>query len=206
MNWRSLLMLRPADVDVLNAPSYTDTIQIDGADRYNVLVSNRHSYPGLLHYSSFTDPLNIFQYDPTDSYFGARDGAHQRLMTFAVRWALPVSLLMIAATAIYAFRTVGYLRALRQGPADRRLPVLLVLFFSLAFFANIAVLLPLVQNAYHHGYWLARLVLPAMLGFALLGFTLLDERLHWPGARLAVVGYCLVHATVNASFLWVRGA
>jgi hypothetical protein len=195
MNWRSLLMLRAADVDVLNAPSYMD-----------MLASNRHSYPALLHYSSFTDPLNIFQYDPTDSYFGARDDAHQRLMTFAVRWAVPLSLLMIAATATYAFRTVAYLRALRKGPVDRRLPLLIVLFFSLAFFANIALFLPFVQQVYHNGYWLSRLVLPALLGLALLGFTLLDERLRWPVARLAVLAYSLVYATVNANFLWVLGA
>jgi hypothetical protein len=195
MTWRSLLMLRAGDVDVLHARWYMD-----------MLEPNVHSYPGLLHYSTFTDPLNIFQYDPTDGYFGARSDWHQRLMTFAVRWAVALSLLMIAATATYAGRAVVQLRALREGLAGRRLAVLFVLLFSLAFFANIAVFLPFVQQAYHCGYWLSRLVLPALLGFALLAFALVDELPRWPGARLAVLAYALVHAAVNASFLWVLGA
>lgn len=194
MSWRSLLMLRAADVDVLKAPLYLD-----------VLASNQHSYPGLLHYSIFTDPLNIFQYDPSDSYFGVRPKAYQHLMTFAVRWAVPLSLVMIGAAAAYSVRAIFYLRALREGFVDRRLPTLLVLFLSLAFFANIAVVLPFVQRAYYFGYWTSRLVLPALLGFGLLAFALLDARLRWRGARLAVLAYCIVHATVNARFLWMRG-
>src|SRR5262249_10165318 len=94
MNWRSVLMLRAADVDVLRAPRYIDPNPDGGAELYRMLVSNLHSYPGLLHYSMFTDPLDIFQYDPTDSYFGARDQLHQGLMTFSVCWAVPLSLLM----------------------------------------------------------------------------------------------------------------
>ena len=206
MNWRSLLMLRPADVDVLGAPWYIDKIRINGAETYNLLVPNLHSYPGLLHYSIFTDPLNIFQYDPTDNYYGARDDLHQRLMTFAVRWAVPLSLLMVGAAVVFAARGLSYLRGLRDGPLDRRLPILIVLLFSVAFFANIALLMPFVEQAYYCGYWTARLVLPALLGFGLLGFTLLDERLRWSGARLAVLAYVAVQATTHASFLWVRGA
>jgi hypothetical protein len=171
----------------------------------DVLTSNQHSYPGLLHYSTFTDPLNIFQYDPSDSYFGARSRSHQHLMAFAVRWAIPLSLLMIGAAAAYIVRAPFYLRALREGFADRRLPTLLVLVLSLAFFANIAVVLPFVQKAYYFGYWTSRLVLPALLGFGLLAFTLLDGRLRWRGARLAVLAYCVVHATVNVRFLWMLG-
>jgi hypothetical protein len=206
MNWRSLLLPRMADLDVFRAPGYLDVTSIGGADAHTMLVPNLHSYMGMLQYSIFTDPLNIFQYDATDSYFGARDDAHQRLMTFAVRWAVPLSLLMIAGTVTYAVRAVGYFRALREGPAARRLPVLLVLLFSAAFFANVALVLPFVREVYHAGYWTSRLVLPAVLGFVLLGFTLLDEHLRWRGARLAVLAYCLVHAVANTSFLWMRGA
>jgi hypothetical protein len=206
MDWRSVFLPRLADVDVLGAPWYIDKIRIAGVERYNLLVPNLHSYPGLLHYSIFTDPLNIFQYDPTDNYFGARDATHQSLMTFAVRWAIPLTLLVCAAVVVYLFRALATLRGLRDGPLDRKLPILLVLAFSLAFFMNIALFLPFVRDAYYCGYWTARLVLPALLGFGLLGFTLLDERLRWSGARLAVLAYAVVFATVNFSFLWVVGA
>jgi hypothetical protein len=200
------LMLRAHDIDVLRAPLYIDRITLLGTESYNLLVSNRHSYPALLHLSIFTDPLNIFQYDPTDAYFGPRDALHQGLMTFAVNWALPLALLMIAAPAVYLFRARSYLRGLREGPLDRRLPILIVLAFSVAFFLNIALFMPYVQFAYYHGYWTARLVLPALLGFGLLGFTLLDERLRWSSARLGVLAYAVVQAVVHASFLWARGA
>jgi hypothetical protein len=205
MDWRSLLMLRAHDVDVLGAPQYLDKIRLKGIETYNLLVPNRHSYPALLHFSMFTDPLNIFQYDPTDSYFGARDELHRRLMTWAVRWAVPLSLLMIGATAVYLFRALSYLRDLRAGALDRKLPILIVVLFSVAFFANIAVFLPFVQQAYYCGYWTSRLVMPALLGCCLLGFTLLDERLHSSGARLAVLAYAAAQATLHGSFLWVRG-
>jgi hypothetical protein len=206
MDWRSLLTLRAHDVDVLRAPLYIDRIRLAGAETYNLLVPNRHSYAALLHYSVFTDPLNIFQYDPTDNYFGARDDLHQRLMALSVNLALPLSLLMIGATAVYLFRALSYLRALRAGALDQRLPILLVLLFSVMFFANIALFLPYVQQAYYCGYWTARLVLPALLGFGTLGFALLDERLHWRGARLGVLAYAAVQAALHVSFLWVRGA
>jgi len=127
-------------------------------------------------------------------------------MTWAVRWAVPLSLLIVGATAVYFFRALSYLRGLRDGPLDRRLPILAILLFSLAFFANIALFMPFVQQAYYCGYWTARLILPALLGFGLLGFTLLDERLRSSGPRLAVLAYAAVQATLHASFLWVLGA
>jgi hypothetical protein len=206
MDWRSVLMLRLHDVDVLRAPQYMDRVMIHGVEDYNLLYPNRHSYPGLLHYSMFTDPLNIFQYDPSDSYFGVRDGVHQGLMTFAVRWAVPLSVLMVSAVAYYLFRGFSYLRGLRDSASNRKLATLIILAFSFACFANIAVFMPYVQQAYYCGYWTSRLVLPALLGFGLLGFTLLDERLRWSWARLAVLVFTIVHAAVNASFLWVVGA
>jgi hypothetical protein len=205
MDWRSLLMLRAADVDVLRAPQYLDKVSLGGVEVENLLSSNRHSYPALLHLSLFTDVLNIFQSDPSDSDFGVRDALHQQLMTLAVRSAIPLSLLMICATAVYLLRAVSYVRRLRAGAADGSLPTLIVLAFSVAFFANIALFLPFVQLAYHNGYWLSRLVIPALMGSCLLGFTFLDERLRSSGARLTLLAYATAQAALHASFLWMRG-
>lgn len=204
MDWRSVLMFRGADVDVLRAPAYLERLPGDGR-QYNLLVNNRHSYPALLHLSMFTDPLNIYQSDPTDSYLGARDGLHQALMTVAVNSSIPLSLLMLVATGVFLFRTPSYLRGLRASTASRPLLTMAVFGFSIAFFANIAVFLPFVRFAYFYGYWQARLVMPALLGFCFLGFVLLDERLRSRAARAAVFAYAVAQAALHFSFLWVRG-
>ncbi|HEY2295166.1 MAG TPA: hypothetical protein VGM86_31060, partial [Thermoanaerobaculia bacterium] len=175
------------------------------AGQYNLLMSNRHSYPALLHLSMFTDPMNIYESDPADAYFGQRDGLHQELMTVAVNSSIPLSLLMLVAICVFVFRAPSCLRGLRAAPSGRPLLTMLVLGFSVAFFANIALFLPFVKHAYYFGYWQARLVLPALLGFCFLGFVLLDERLRSRGARAAVFVYAVAQAALHVSFLWVRG-
>ena len=205
MEWRSLLMLRPADRDVLRAPQYLDRTTVDGVEVDNLLVINRHSYPALLHLSMFTDVLNIFQYDAADSYFRPRNDLNQRLMTIAVRSAIPLSLLMIAATLTYLLRVPRCLRRLRAFRGGNELPAMILVAFSVAFFANISLFLPFMQYAYHHGYWLARLVMPALLGCCFLGFVFLDEILRWTAARAAVLAYAAAQAALHASFLWARG-
>jgi len=201
MEWRSLLMFRAADREVLRAPKYLDRIKLDGAEVDNLLVINRHSYPALLHLSMFTDVLNIFQHDPSDSYFRPRDILHQDLMSVAVLSSIPLSLLMIAATVIYLLR---WLRWRRSSGGDE-LPAKIVVAFSVAFFANIALFLPFMQYSYLHGYWLARLVMPALLGFCFLGFVCLDRWLRWTEARVAVLAYAVAQSALHASFLWTRG-
>jgi hypothetical protein len=205
MSWRSLVMFHRADVDVLRAPSYAERISLHGAEVYNLLENNRHSYPALLHLSMFTDPMNIYQSDPSDSYFGARDSLHQALMTVAVNFAIPLSVLMVVATGVYLFRALSSLRRFDAFSSSRPLLTTIVVGFSAAFFANIAVFLPLVRYAYYYGYWQARLVMPALLGFCLLGFVLLDERLRSRAARAAVLVYAVAQAALHVSFLWVRG-
>jgi hypothetical protein len=204
MGWRSLLMFRAADRDVLRAPQYLDMVKLDGVEVENLLVSNRHSYPALLHLSMFTDILNIFQYDPADSYYRPRDDLHQRLMTVAVWSGIPLSLLMIAATGAYLLRAPRSWRRLRAR-GGTELPAMILLGFSLAFFANIALFLPFMQYAYHNGYWLSRLVMPALLGACFLGFVFLDELLGSTAARGAVLAYAFAQAALHASFLWTRG-
>jgi hypothetical protein len=205
MSWRSLLIFRAADREILHAPQYTEKVVLDGVEVEKLLVNNRHSYPALLHLSMFTDVMNIFQYDAADSYFRPRNPRHQRLMTVAVRSAIPLSLLMIAATAAYLIRAPRCVSRLRDTRTGNELPALILLGFSVAFLANIGLLLPFVAHAYRYGYWLARLVMPALLGCCFLGFVFLDELLRWTAARGAVLVYATAQAALHASFLWARG-
>src|SRR5262249_47519727 len=151
-----------------------------------------------------TDPMNIYQADPK-TFFGPRDATHQALMTVAVNFAIPLSLLMVVAIAAYSLRTVSYLRGPRASSVGRPLLIMAVLAFSAAYFANIPVFLPFVKAAYYAGYWQARLVMPALLGFCFLGFVFLDERLRSAAARVTVLAYAVAQAALHIGFLWVRG-
>jgi hypothetical protein len=82
MNPRSILFLRRADVDVLAAPSYDWTVN----GSVELLVNNKHSFLALLHLAMFSDVLNIYQYDPYDSYFGIRTARNHARMQAAVRF------------------------------------------------------------------------------------------------------------------------
>jgi hypothetical protein len=123
----------------------------------------------------------------------------------AVNLAIPTSLLMLVAACVHLFRMLSFLLGRRASPPGRPLLTMIVFGFCGAFFANIVVFLPFVRYAYHFGYWQARLVMPALLGFCLLGFVLLDERLRSGRARATLLTYTVVQAALHASFLWVRG-
>ncbi|HVZ73672.1 MAG TPA: hypothetical protein VHJ20_14935 [Polyangia bacterium] len=211
MTWRSLLTLRSADRDVLRAPLYDDKVAgdpvklINNIEVTNLLIDNKHSYPALLHLSTFTDVLNVYQYDPSDNYLGARDPLHQRLMTIAVRTSVPLSLLMVIATFVYLARMARQLVGFGSAPRPDDRAKAIVVAISAAAFANITLALPSVQHPYFFGYWLARLVLPSLLGFCFLAFALLDEKLRSSGARLTVLAAAVAQAALHASFLWPRG-
>lgn len=216
MSWRSVFIPRAADVDVLRAPKYMEKVWRKGREVNNLLIDNRHSYPALLHLSTFTDILDVYQQEPIEEIFRGRSEGNQRLMTVAVWLAIPLSLLMICAVGRYLFAALASMRqpggGIRSALAlsanlagDRELAALVVVAYGLAYFANIALFLPFVQYAYSYGYWLARLVLPALLGFCFLAFMLLDERLRSPAARIVVLVYAIAQAAIHVSFLWARG-
>ena len=73
---------------------------------------------------------------------------------------------------------------------------------SVAFFLNIVLFLPLV-DAFGAGYWLPRLIAPALLCFFVLLFVGLDRLL---GKRRYLSWACLAlvtaQAVVHLSFLW----
>jgi hypothetical protein len=196
MNPRSILWLRSADVDVLDAPAYNWFKDGD----YELLRSNRHSFPALLHLAMFTDVLNIYQYDPYDSYFGFRTLRHHHRMRSAVRSGLLFSGLAVIGVAVYLFRaTVSVI--VRRKP--QQLAIFVVLLFCTAWFVNLVVLYPFIPGAYSDGWWLPRLHAPALVGFFIIGFVFLDQ-LKWRSQKLhaVVLAAVVVQSGLHASFLW----
>ena len=124
MDWRSLLFFKAADLHVLDAPGYDERIQVNEQEVQNLLINNKHSQPALLHLSTYTDVMNIFQYDASDAYFGPRSDVNQRRMSLAVKSAVLLSALTVVAVVIgldlhwEAWKTD--LRSLERPPAGAR--------------------------------------------------------------------------------------
>jgi len=219
MSPRTVLFFRPADAHILDAPPYNEPLYdrtalhstqifkgfpIEISD-YELLYPNRYSYPALLHLGIFTDVLNVFQYDPTDSYIGTRSAINQSRMALAVKLAVPWSVVCFFAVLFSAI--LYLLKGLVKPQAySARLEALLAL--SLAWLLNIIVFLPFIMIAYSAGAWLPRLIVPVVLGFIIILFHVLDQVLdRWklPGVPSLVLTYALIQSALHISFLWPWG-
>lgn len=196
MNPRSVVWLRPADVNVLSAPPYN---WFRGGT-HPLLASNTHSFPALMYLGTFTDVVNIYQYDPYDQYFGQRTERNHRRMKVAVRSGIVFALLAAAAVIVLFARSAVDV-VVRGSPRD--LPLLTMLLFCGAWFVNVVAALPLLPAAYAAGFWLPRLIAPALIGFSIAPFVLLD-RARWmaPSGQAAVLAAVLAQSGLHASFLW----
>lgn len=195
MNPRSIVWVREADVDVLSAPSYNWRVN----RQYDLLLNNKHSFPAIVHLAMFTDILNTYQYDPYDYYFGQRGKLNHQRMQIAVRSGVLFSVLMVISVIVWFFwSSISVIRR-RTG----EFLMFDVMLFCLAWFMNIVLPLPFIPGAYYEGYWTPRLMAPALIGFFIAAFVLLD-RIHWQSPRIhaAVLGVVLAQSVVHASFLW----
>lgn len=194
MNVRSMVWFRPADTDVLYAPAYNRMVE----GEYDLLRNNKHSLPALLHLATFTDILNIYQYDPEDQYFGRRTSRNHDRMKVAVRSGIAASLLAVIGVLVLGVVSVRNV-VRRRNVKD--LPVFTVLLCCSAWFANIVAAFPFIAAVYLGGYWTPRLIAPALIGFFIVGFVLVDK-LPWKKLHIAVLVYVLAQSAIHASFLW----
>jgi hypothetical protein len=214
MNYGSIFGLRNADWHILDAPRYDDPPQLtpnlflqqstSAKDPYELLIDNKHSYLALLHLAIFTDILNIFQYDPTDFYFGQRSARNQRLMAVSVKTSIPFTAASIICVGILSLTMLPS----RVRPRNKTyFNVQAALILGLAWFANIVVFFPFIPTIYGSGYWTPRLILPALIIFLLLTFYCLD-RLTRPFLRFRVIvlSACILQSLLHISFLWPWGS
>jgi hypothetical protein len=215
MTWRDLVFLHARDVHVLRAPQYDELRHalkpgIRNAetetprDQYELLTPGRYSYPALLHLAMFTDIMNIYQDDPTDSYFGQRTRTNQSRMRLGVKTGLIFSLLGAVLTPV-ALARIFHRTIIKQKEED--ILRFILALCGLGWFLNIFLFLPSVP-AYIGGFWLPRLILPALLTFIILSATELDRSLRrqprqWSWAIMALV---LLQSLINLSFLWPHGS
>lgn len=199
LTWPSLVGLKCSDARVLDAPSYWATETINGAVVQPMIVSNGFSYPALLHLGVFTDVLDFTHrggYDRTKP----RPEERQRHARWAVRSALIFSLATLVAMVGFVLRSTWCV-VRRAVPVS--IDVLIWGGLALAWYLPLVVTLPYVGGAYTFGYWLPRLVLPALWGFALVLFWSVDRLIagrspNWMRCvAAAVLAQSLLHIAVT---------
>jgi hypothetical protein len=190
---RSLLGIKASDRRIFNAPEYLETEMRDGSPVYPLLVENNYSYSALLHLSVFTDVLNFANAAVTPRPEPQRSAAQ-----WSVRLGIIFSLGALgAALAFWGLTLRGLVRP-QSMPSSA---VLVWAGLAMAWYVPVAGNLPFVYHAYAMGYWLPRLVLPALWVFFAGFFVAVD---HLPGSWRTRAGAVLAILVLLLSVLEIR--
>lgn len=195
MNLRSVLFFRSGDASFFRAPS--------GWELYNNLppslnASNSLSYPGLLWLSLHTDILDVLQ--PHKRLFawgsiGVRTNFSRKISRVSVRIGIVTfcfSVVAVLAAAVWAF-WIYFTRADRTSAV-----VLAILAMAGAWTAAMTTIVMIVRHAYGYQYWHPRLVLPAVVLFAIPVAWIVSRVLsHRPLLQIAVLAAAICQAVVH---------
>ncbi len=200
LTWRELLAPKRTDRRIFAAPTYWQHRMADGKMVFPLLEHHSYSYPALLHLALFTDVLNfgIHGYDLNSV---ARPEPQQTM----ARWAVAIGLLFsVSAVAVVLGFWVWTLWSLFFPQGEPSAGPLVWGVFATAWYLPLVLTLPFVTGAYDFGYWLPRLVLPSIWGFALLLFAAIDRLAqggrNWLAA--AVTGLLLIQAAIHIRSMW----
>ena len=196
MTWKSLLGLKRSDLRIFDAPGYWDGDSDDRRTTLPLLVSNDYSYPALLHLGIFTDVSDFALNGALDN--GTPRPEPQKIFSrWSVRTGVLFSILAIVAVALFLWRllqSVG--RSLLAPSAVSAIGGVM----AFAWFVPLVLVLPFTRHAYDWGYWLPRLITPALWFFGLELYVFLDRAI---GTRTRVVGLVALVTALQA-FLHVR--
>jgi hypothetical protein len=176
MRWRDILLLRRSDAPILAAPDF-----VHG----ELYAFRKYSYPALVHDASFTDMMNLFQppFDPRwraienniqNQFPRLRTPGSQALQIIAVRWSLVFSVLAVAGTLMCIMMAA---LALLRGDSSLADPVVVLTTLAVGYYAPVFLNLHRLADPYNQGFWLPRLILPALVTFLALGFVGVDRAL-----------------------------
>jgi hypothetical protein len=193
LSLRTLAWLKVSDARIFDAPEYLATELRDGGAVYPLLIGNSYSYPALLHLGIFTDLLNFANYAVVPRPEPQRTAARR-----TVRLGLVFSLAALAAVAAFWLRTLwAFVRPDRM-PST---PALVWSSLALVWYAPIAGMLPFIDHVYVMGYWLPRLVLPAVWIFYLSPFVAADRL---PAKWRGPAGVTIAIMVLTVSLLGIR--
>lgn len=222
----TLLVPKAQDAYLLSAPNYWEPIteggkqitidrdgtpSADGSLGYELLVNNRYSYPALLNLAIHTNILNV----GAGSMRSNRDVPPSPLLhavqVASVNLGVLFSLLGLAAAMYAVYRVAWFFRA-DAGERRRLLVVAFVLVPTFGSYLAVVVMLPFLTDPYYGGYWLPRLVFPAILGFGILTMFFCDElrvRLALRAPRLSaiaggvLIGCVALGNVIHLLLLWL---
>jgi hypothetical protein len=200
LTWRELLLPKRSDRRIFAAPIYWQQRTDAGQPALPLLEHHGYSYPALLHLAIFTDVLNfaLHGYDPN----AVRRPEPQQT---AARWSVALGLLFSVPAAAVVLGWGGRTLWSLVCPRGHGSVGLLVWgTLGAAWYLPLVLTLPFVTGAYDFGYWLPRLVLPAIWSFALLLFGAID-RLAQRGPRWiapAVAGLVLAQGAIQLRSIW----
>jgi hypothetical protein len=191
MTFRSLLLIKPYDRHILEAPPFYHPHPVPGApDRFilPLIVENGFSYPALLHLGTFTDVLN---YSKTKrGGIEDRPDPQQSAARGSVIEGLAFSILAVVAL-FAAWRAV--IRGTFGQYAMPGFAVTVFSLFGLFWFLPLAAVLPFIHHSYGWGYWQPRVVVPALWVFFFGAFALVDSV---AGGRRNRAGFLLAAITL----------
>lgn len=203
MTWRSLLFPKWSDRRIFDAPTYWDAVSVGHKKVNLLLVNNSFSYPALLHLGVFTDVVDYadYAYRVSNNDGMRRPEPHK---TYA-QWSVRIGLIFSIAMSLSLLALGGWvIRAFFQHAPMPPTGLVVLTVFATAWFLPMTLTLPFVRHVYEWGYWLPRLVLPAIWGFALIPFALADRwlprRAH--AAMVAVVVLVLLQVVVGIRSVW----
>lgn len=174
MTWTSLLGLKRTDLRIFDAPGYWDKGTQPGGAEMPLLEANGYSYLALLHLGVFSDVLDFANRGNTDN--GApRPPVQKKYSQFSVRGGLVWSLLVVLSVFFLITQFVRF-----ESDPSRRPPsvVMVWVIFGAAWFLPIVLNLPFVYHVYDWGYWLPRLIVPAIWSGALVAAWALAQFLN----------------------------
>jgi hypothetical protein len=199
MTWRSLLGVKWSDARVFNAPGYWDPEFINGKRYLPLLRENDYSYPALLHLGTFSDVLD-FSHGGSQLSGRPRPEPQKSFSQWAVRLGVLFSIPGVIAIVLFSARIV---RSAARPDRPPRFGATIWLVLGLNWFVPLVVILPFVHHAYQWGYWLPRLVIPALWSFGLCLFTWMDELVgHRPSLGMAIAILTTFQAALQILSVW----
>jgi hypothetical protein len=94
-----------------------------------------------------------------DLYIPPRSSNNQKLMELIVKTALPLGMLCVVGVLFCVYKLIRNI--LR--PVHSQYTVVVATMLALAWFANIVLFFPFIPDTYGAGFWLPRLILPAVI-------------------------------------------
>jgi hypothetical protein len=197
---RTLFGLKASDVRIFDAPGYFDFEPLPG-DQKNMLLlqPGDYSYLALMHLAVFTDVLD----DANQGVFDAGTRRPEPQKTYS-QWAVRLGLVFSVPAVLVVLVFIG--RTLVNAFTGGRMPLPSVLIWGvlgLTWYVPLAGVLYFLEGALDWGYWLPRLVMPAIWAFGLLLFNVLDELFGTKRViTFSVAAACVIQTGLHVLSTW----